>query len=275
MISILQESSWRLLTDTECAWYRMWILMNTASIWIWRWVLVSVVIKIFDRSLIFKNFCCFFDSIASTCVLHVYTSCLDPDSRCKWSANAGEPLLFVKYDGDQLSIIDTQKQTFALKRPIQIERDRGSNNYITINESFSLFLKGVWLYSNLLLSFLCVFFSLVSIFFLERMCCWIDSCPNDGNLLATGGSDKNIKIFDKRASKIVKTFEIHSGMLPWFNIAFLTVELLLIGMINCVRWSPDGGMLASASVDKTVKMLDFKTGKTLYTGFTSYESNLR
>ena len=45
-------------------------------------------------------------------------------------------------------------------------------------------------------------------------------------------------------------------------------------MINCVRWSPDGGMLASASVDKTVKMLDFKTGKTLYTGFTSYESNL-
>ena len=95
-----------------------------------------------------------------------YTSCLDPDSRCKWSANAGEPLLFVKYDGDQLSIIDTQKQTFALKRPIQIERDRGSNNYTTINESFYLsswrefdFILICWFPSYVFLFLWCQYFS--------------------------------------------------------------------------------------------------------------------
>ncbi len=40
----------------------------------------------------------------------------------------------------------------------------------------------------------------------------IDVFQSNGNLLASGGSDKAIKIFDKRESKIVKTFEgIHSG----------------------------------------------------------------
>ena len=36
-----------------------------------------------------------------------------------------------------------------------------------------------------------------------------------------------------------------------------------------MRWSPSGDMLASASLDKTVNLLDFKTGKVLYTGNTS------
>lgn len=35
----------------------------------------------------------------------------------------------------------------------------------------------------------------------------IDVCKKDGNLLATGGFDKNIKIYDRRESRIVKTFE--------------------------------------------------------------------
>lgn len=52
---------------------------------------------------------------------------------------------------------------------------------------------------------------------------WIDVCPNNGNLLASGGDDRNIKIFDKRVSTIVKTFDhIHSGMdlQFFFNIYF-------------------------------------------------------
>ena len=36
-----------------------------------------------------------------------------------------------------------------------------------------------------------------------------------------------------------------------------------------MRWSPSGDKLASASDDKTVKLLDFKTGKVLYAGNTS------
>ena len=39
--------------------------------------------------------------------------------------------------------------------------------------------------------------------------------------------------------------------------------------INCVRWSPSGELLASASEDKTVALLDFKAGKKLYSGKTS------
>ncbi len=36
---------------------------------------------------------------------------------------------------------------------------------------------------------------------------WIDVCQSNGNLLASGGGDGITKIFDKRESKIVKTFE--------------------------------------------------------------------
>ena len=48
---------------------------------------------------------------------------------------------------------------------------------------------------------------------------WIDICPSDGNLLATGGFEMNVKIFDKRESKIVKSFDgIHSSkILNFFN----------------------------------------------------------
>lgn len=42
---------------------------------------------------------------------------------------------------------------------------------------------------------------------------WIDVCSNDGNLLATGGNDGNIKIYDRRSSSIVKTFEVHTSKL--------------------------------------------------------------
>ena len=59
-----------------------------------------------------------------------------------------------------------------------------------------------------------------------------------------------------------------------FNNSFLTSNCYYIGTgtINCVRWSPSGDMLASSSSDKTVALLDFKTGKKLYTGKTSDNS---
>ena len=36
-------------------------------------------------------------------------------------------------------------------------------------------------------------------------------CQNNGNLLVSGGRGPNIEIFDKRESKIIKTFDAHSG----------------------------------------------------------------
>lgn len=34
----------------------------------------------------------------------------------------------------------------------------------------------------------------------------MDVCQNDGNLISSGGADKRVKIYDRRESKIVKTF---------------------------------------------------------------------
>ena len=41
-----------------------------------------------------------------------------------------------------------------------------------------------------------------------------------------------------------------------------------------MRWSPSGDKLASTSGDRTVKLLDFNTGKVLYTGNPSDGSKL-
>ena len=47
---------------------------------------------------------------------------------------------------------------------------------------------------------------------------WIDVCPNNENLLAAGGTSESIKIFDKRESKIIKTYEnTHSGQILCSN----------------------------------------------------------
>jgi hypothetical protein len=41
---------------------------------------------------------------------------------------------------------------------------------------------------------------------------WIDACQGDGTLLAAGGTDNDIKIYDIRESRVVNTFNgIHSG----------------------------------------------------------------
>ena len=52
---------------------------------------------------------------------------------------------------------------------------------------------------------------------------WIDICQRDGNMLATCGYDKYVRIFDKRESRIVRTFyDIHEGNIFWFNKPLLT-----------------------------------------------------
>lgn len=49
---------------------------------------------------------------------------LDPYGRCKWSTNASEPLLFVKYDCNKLNILDIEKRTPIFKNTIQTEKGK-------------------------------------------------------------------------------------------------------------------------------------------------------
>lgn len=97
-------------------------------------------------------------------------------------------------------------------------------------------------------------------------------------MLALGGQDNDVKIFDKRESKVVKYFDgIHTGRTLSFSYSVISDMYLYpssLDCVGCVRWSSLGDMLASASNDETVKLLDFKTGKVQYTGTTFDGSNL-
>lgn len=42
-----------------------------------------------------------------------------------------------------------------------------------------------------------------------------------------------------------------------------------VDMINCVRWSPSGDMLSRAFESGATELLDFKTGKILYSAVSS------
>ncbi len=96
-------------------------------------------------------------------------------------------------------------------------------------------------------------------------------CQSDSNLLfSSDGVNNSINIYDQRVSKIVKSFDgIHSGSKFFFRIF-----LILQGKIKCVRWEPSGDFIASASDDKTAKVIYLKTEKVTYTGNTADGSNL-
>ena len=56
------------------------------------------------------------------------------------------------------------------------------------------------------------FFFDLSLFLIGEGTRWIDVCQSNGNLLASGGGNMAVKIFDKREAKIVQTFDgIHKG----------------------------------------------------------------
>ena len=79
-----------------------------------------------------------------------------------------------------------QKSDLILKNPIVLEESSGNTIII-----FTYFKLSQCVYSE--------------------YAWWIDVCPTNSNLLAAGCT-KTIKIYDKRTSGIVKTFDsIHSG----------------------------------------------------------------
>lgn len=68
----------------------------------------------------------------------------------------------------------------------------------------------------------------------------------DGSLLATGGRDKAVQLWDARTGKSLRTMTGHTA-----------------SVYRCV-FSPDGSRLASASSDKTICLWDPRDGKVLH-----------
>lgn len=67
----------------------------------------------------------------------------------------------------------------------------------------------------------------------------------DDKILATGSSDKTIKLWDVKDEEELKTLKVHTD---W---------------VRCVAFSPDGKYLASGSRDETVKIWDVQSGMPL------------
>ena len=82
----------------------------------------------------------------------------------------------------------------------------------------------------------------------------------------------NVKIFDKRVSKFVKTFySVHKGIIHQF---VSSSQNDFQDDIKCVEWSPNGAMIGTASDDSKAILLDFRTKKVLYTGSSIGKSGL-
>lgn len=97
--------------------------------------------------------------------------------------------------------------------------------------------------------------------FLKGSTNYIDVCPNNGNLLASCGTDLNVKIFDKRELKIVKTFDTKFSGFPSNFMTHYFNEIP--GELSCVRWNPNGDKLATTGCYGGVMMWDITTGKSL------------
>ena len=69
----------------------------------------------------------------------------------------------------------------------------------------------------------------------------------DGGLIATGGYDRQIRIWNAESGEFVRLIEVHNGAI--FDLAF----------------SPDGKILASASGDETIKLWKLSNGRRLDT----------
>jgi WD40 repeat protein/predicted Ser/Thr protein kinase len=111
----------------------------------------------------------------------------------------------------------------------------------------------------------------------------------DSNTLASGGDDKNIKLWDLNTQKVLASLSGHSQAvksvsfspngqilatasddktIKLWQIETLEETCTLLGhsrAVKSVAFSPDGQILASGSWDKTIKLWDVNTGREICT----------
>lgn len=139
-----------------------------------------------------------------------YTHSIGALNKCRWISKVSDSLLFVKYGRNFLNMLDVNQNTLELKSPIKLQEEGKFESFdISIFPMISFF-----------------HFELITYYQLPiGWTNWIDVCPSNNNLLATAGSDLNVKIYDRRESKIVKTIDAnHTGTII---LIYLTKILLL------------------------------------------------
>lgn len=120
------------------------------------------------------------EQIVGTCIFSNDCLCFDPrvgsKNKCQWVPLATVPIIAVKSSWNMLHLVDSEKQILLQKNGVKLDEScskRFETNLIT--------------------------FSTLDTYSMD----W----RNDGNLLLSGGTDKNVKIYDRRARKAVKIFK--------------------------------------------------------------------
>lgn len=69
----------------------------------------------------------------------------------------------------------------------------------------------------------------------------------DGSVVATALSNNQIKIFDRRASKLIQLYNVH------------------LDAVNSIAFHPSGNLMITGSEDGSIKVLDLLEGRPIYT----------